>query len=749
MSNTLRQTETNLLACAALSLAAGAALAQEAVLEEIVVTAEKREASLQDVPIAIAAVSGEAIERLAIDDIMDLYVQTPGLSFSRAGGEAQVYIRGVGTDAFGVTIDPSVAMHMDGVYLARPQMGLTQYLDVERVEILKGPQGTLYGRNATGGAINVVSRMPTEEFEGYVSAGVGSFDRRELEGALSGPLGERWGARFAARYLEDDGFTDDVEPGGADEIDDQDLIALRGILAYEADNGIDLTLIADYTDFDSGNRSAKPLDDLSFAIVNGAEPQAFDETRNNLPTFHEWEMSGFTATLDIPLSDSVLLTSITGWRDYESDFFFNTDGTEIEVTRSYFRYETDQISEELRLASTGGGPLTWLAGAYYLAEDKEGALGLGRATHPAFGVVSFIIPNVDETDAWALFGEVSYAFSDAWEATFGLRYSDEEKSDFTSVGAIFGDNTGLASDGTVVEFFTRNDDAQWDDLSPRFVLTYRPDDDTMLYGSVTKGFKSGGWNAFDGSPSFEPEEVLSYELGLKTDFSDGRVRLNGSVFYYDYKDLQVSTFQNGLTVLTNAADATVWGVELELNARPVPEFTLNASLGYLNAEYDEFLSPFGICPADATPAEIAGGCNGAAPGEARVFDLSGNTLQNAPEWKANANGTYSIDVANGGRVDLFGQVSFQSELFHTQFNDPLIGEDDLTLVAARVAYFTAEERWEFALYGKNLTDEEYFQNTVRFTSLSEGNPADRFNIGAGLGYPAPGRSWGAEATYRF
>jgi iron complex outermembrane receptor protein len=731
-------------------LTTGVATAQGGgVLDEIVVTAEKRESSLQDVPISIAAVTGETLENLAIDDMMDLYVQTPGLSFSRAGGEAQVYIRGIGTDAFGVTIDPSVAIHLDGVYLGRPQMGLAQFLDVERVEILKGPQGTLYGRNATGGAINIISRSPSDDIDGYASLGVGSFERQELKIAGNIPMDNGWGIRLAGRFLKDDGYTNDLEPGGAQEIDDEDMQAFRATLTHDNGGRTAVSIIADYTDFTSSNRSSKPLDDLSFAVVNGATPQAFGDTYNDLPTYHDWETMGLTATIDFELSDNVSLTSVTGYRDYESSFFFNTDGTEIEVTRSYFSYESDQISQEFRLSSTTDNALSWMLGAYYMQEDKEGSLGLGRNTHPSFGQVSFIIPNVDETKAIAVFGEVSYQFADAWSGTLGLRYSDEEKSDFTSVGAIFGDFTGLESDGNIVQFFTRTDKQSWDDVSPRAVITYTPSDDTMIYGSITKGFKSGGWNAFDGSPAFEPEEVLSFEIGIKTDVADGKVRFNGSVFSYDYQDLQVSTFQDGLTVTTNAADASVWGAELEMWAVPIPELTINASVGYLSAEFEDFQSAFGRCPADATPAELAGDCMGAAAGETRVLQLSGNTLQNAPELKANLNATYVIDLSSGSAVSLFGQVSHQSELFHTQFNDPLIGQDDVTLLDARVAWTSADDKYEVAVYGKNLTDEEYFQNTVRFTSLSEGNPADRYNIGAGLGYPAPGTSWGLEGTVRF
>jgi iron complex outermembrane receptor protein len=747
----MQQRLANTLAISfALALGSSVAYAQDGeILEEITVTAEKREASIQDVPISISAITGDTIEDMAIDDVMDLYVQTPGISFSRAGGEAQVYIRGIGTDAFGVTIDPSVAIHMDGVYLGRPQMGLTQFLDVERVEILKGPQGTLYGRNATGGAINVISRKPSADRDGYLTLGIGSWQRQELKAATNVGLGNSWNARFAGRFLADDGFTDDVEAGGSDEIDDQNLRTLRATFASDSGGRVDATIIADYTKFKSGNRSSKPLDGLSFAVVNGAEPQEFDETRNNLSTYHDWDTSGLTVTIDFELSDAVSLTSVTGWRDYTSDFFFNTDGTEIEVTRSYFAYESEQLSQELRLSSTTDNALSWMVGAYYMDEDKEGALGLGRNTHPFFGQVSFIIPNVDETEAFALFGELNYQFSDTLAGTLGVRYSDEEKTDFTSVGAIFGDFTGLESGGNIVQFFTRSETKSWDDVSPRVVLTYTPDDDTMIYGSVTQGFKSGGWNAFDGSPAFDPEEVTSFEVGIKTDLMDGKVRLNASVFSYDYKDLQVSTFQNGLTVTTNAADAEVWGAEIEVWARPSDNFLLNASLGYLSAEYQDFQSAYGRCPADATPAELAGGCMGVGAGQTRVVQLKGNTLQNAPEFKANVNGTYTIDLSGGARVDVFAQLAHQSELFHTQFNDALIGQDDVTLLDARVAWTSADDQYTLALYGKNLTDEEYFQNTVRFTSLSEGNPADRYNIGAGLGYPAPGMSWGIEGTLRF
>ena len=719
---------TALFASAA-TLAITPVAAQSIVLEEIVVTATKREQSLQDISVAVSVIDGDVLSNLSVDDIQDIYVSTPGLSFSRAGGEAQVYIRGVGSSAFGVTNDPSSAIHIDGVYLGLANMGLTQFLDVDRIEVLRGPQGTLYGRNATAGAVNIISRRPTEEFGGYVTASYGEFNRAQVEGAVSGPVTEGVRARLAAKFLTDDGYTDDLEPGGSEDIDDQELFAVRGIVDFDVSEDVTVTLIADWSDFNSNNRAAKPLDDLSFAVLlNPAPQEAFDSTRNNLDTFFDWKTGGASAEITWDISDALTLTSQTAFRTYDSDFFFNTDGTEIEITRSTFVYETDQISQELRLAYDDGEDLRWLLGGFFLDEDKSGALGLGRATHPTLNEVSFIIPNDDTAQSFAIFGEASYDITDAFTATLGARYTDEKKTDETSVGAIFGDFRGLAAEGNVVIFNSREEEAKFDNFTPSFGLDFRPNDDHLLYLTVKKGFKSGGWNAFDNSPSFDPETLWSYEVGTKSELADGRVRLNTTGFYYDYKNLQVSAFRDGLTVTTNAAEATVWGMEFEMNAQVSENVVVNASAAYLNAKYDEFISTFG---------------------NATGVDLSGNRLVNAPEFSFNLNGTFTQPLSSGARIELFSQISYQSQVFHTQNNEDLIGQEGLLLMDARLSYISADDSWEVAGIVKNLFDEEYFQNTVRFTSLSQGNPADSNNIGAALGYPGEGRWYGVQASYRF
>ncbi|NBU26083.1 MAG: hypothetical protein EBS39_10830, partial [Gammaproteobacteria bacterium] len=422
--------------------AAGLAHAQAVQLEEVVVTAQKRATDLQDTPIAVSAVTGEAIEKLNIDDIGAIAVANPSLVYSEAGGEAQLYIRGIGSNLFSIGVDQSVATHIDGIYTGRSNMGLTQFLDVDRVEILRGPQGTLYGRNATGGAINVISRAPTDKFDGYVSGLVGSFDRVDLRGAVSGPLTEGLSARVAVRRLKDDGYTKDLDPRGGTKIDDNDLTAVRGSLRWKAD-GVSATLIAEHSKFENGNTSIFPIDGAGLAESLGAKPNRdIHKTNNNTPSFHKWDTNGVTGILDWSLGATTNLNLTVGYRDWDSDFLFNTDGTEIEVTRSTFIYKSDQLSAELRLSGEEGWG-RWLVGAYWFDEDKYGALGLVRSgfTPPAVLVPRSFIFRADGTGkATALFGQVDFKLAEAWTLSAGLRYSDETKGDLLRQSTLLPDN---------------------------------------------------------------------------------------------------------------------------------------------------------------------------------------------------------------------------------------------------------------------------------------------------------------------
>ena len=737
--------------CAAIfgSLALAAnALAQEddgLALEEVIVTAEKRESTLQDAAVAVAAYQGDMLQELNINDVQNLILSDPSMSFSRAGGEGQVFIRGVGSNLLGIGQDSSVAIHQDGVYLGRPHLALSQFLDVERVEVLRGPQGTLYGRNATAGVINVISRKPTEERQGYINGYYGNFDRVEMEAAVGGALSDTVGFRIAGRFSNDDGFTEDLDPAGGDTIDDRNNYALRGILDFRPSDSFSAEFIAEYSESNGHNLSVQRRDFLHTSQRLGAMPNpAFNQTRNELDTYQDWEVLGLTLTLDWQLTDSLSLVSITGYRDFEDDFSFNTDGVELFVTNTQYQRSSEQFTQELRLVTESDGPLNWLLGAFLMTEDKKEALGLPAVN---FGG-NFNIFATNDTTAFALFGEVYFDLSDRLRLVGGLRYNDEEKDDFSKRGLIFftpetdprlnDPNTiplGLFvpnPDDFDFPFGSRTTKDSWDDWTPKVALEFRPSDDLLIYGSVTKGFKSGGTNSLDTSPPFDQEQLWSYEAGIKSSLNNNRLLLNGSLFYYDYDDLQVSTFANGTTRIENAASAKLTGVEVTLSALLTEGLTVNAAATWLDSEYQDFITTFGNRP--------EGGPN--------VVNLSGNQLINAPEFKLVANMVQEWQVA-GNTAYFFGQWTHQSQVWHSQFNEPVVGQGAMNLIDFRAGYrFGDEESWEAAILVRNAGDTEYYQNSVRFTSLSD-STTDPQRIGAALGYPGEGRSYGVQLNYRF
>ncbi len=494
---------------AAASALAFSGLAQSQI-EDIVVTAEKREANLQDTAIAIAAFSGDSLRDLQLEEIQDVILRTPSMAFSRAGGEGQIYIRGIGSNLLGIGQDSSVAIHQDGVYLGRPNLTLTQFLDVERVEILRGPQGTLYGRNATAGVVNVISKKSGDELEGYASAYYGNFDRIELESAVGGPLSSNTGFRIAGRWAEDDGYTDDLDPRGGDTVDDMGVWSVRGIFDFQAD-AIGGELIAEYGESENGNRSVQRRDRQHLSQLGDGQPDAvgsgaafacpgcpaqqnpdFDETRNELPTFHDWDVLGLTATFSIDVGNDMELVSITGYREFEDEFSFNTDGVEATVTETQYRREAEQFTQELRLSGSNGS-VDWLIGGYFMQEDKEENLGLPARK---FGG-SFNIFATNETKAYALFGQSTFPVMDRLDLTVGMRLNKEEKDDCSAPqflgGQFDGLNNPMAGVADVCAGGDRDDD--WREWTPKIGLDYRLNDDILLYASATTGFKSGGTNS--------------------------------------------------------------------------------------------------------------------------------------------------------------------------------------------------------------------------------------------------------------
>lgn len=730
---------------------------ESSIVDELIVTAQKREESMQDVPIAVSAFSQNAMKAQGIDGARDLVQSVPNVSFQRRNTRTNFQIRGIGSQLSAVGGDDGVGIHLNNAPLTFNFIAEADFFDVERVEVLRGPQGTLYGRNATGGAINVISRQPTDELEGYASLLLGSFDRREVKAAVSGPLGNGWSARVALRGAKDDGYTEDLDPRGSNRIDDTDLRAIRGTLQWSND-AVTASISGDYSEFENGNTSIYPIDNVGLAESFGAVPTGdIHKTRNNTPSFHDWQTGGLTLNLDWKIRDGLTLSSVTGYREWDSDFLFNTDGTEVEVTRSTFIYTSSQVSTELRLAGEQGWG-NWIVGAFYLDEDKFGGLGLVRAgfTPPTVQAArSFNFYADGSGQASALFGQATWNFAEHWSATAGVRYSEEEKDDFLQSVTLLPDTEllGLFSPRPVpaaTAAGTRDVSRKWTAWTPKFGVEWRPTDDALYYVSYSKGFKSGGFNDLSViNPPFDPEYVKSYEIGAKTQWLDDRLRVNASAFRYDYTDLQVSVFASlgniTTTFTTNAAEATVDGIELELQAKPVRNLELGASLAWLDATYDRFVTPYGTC--STANAALDSRCVGRA-GLPRLIDASGNRLNNAPEIKGTLSAGYGIDLASGGRVSLFAQVSHQGRVYFLPANTDVMSQKAFTLVDARIAYTTGSGALEVSAFGKNLGDEDYFHNIVQFTSTSDAR-RDPFNIGNALGYPAPGRQWGVELLYRF
>ena len=726
-------------------------------LEEVVVTAQKRVENLQDTPVAVAVVGGEQIEKLNLDDIGAIAASQPSLVYNEVGGEAQLYIRGIGSNLFSVGVDQSVATHIDGIYAARSNMGLIQFLDVDRVELLRGPQGTLYGRNATGGVINVLSRRPTATPEGYFSALRGSFNRSDLRGALSGPLSEEFSGRVAVRKLKDDGYTKDIDPRGTNKIDDNDLEAARATVRWQRD-GARVDLITDYSSFHNGNTSIFPIDSAGLAQSFGAVATGdIHLTRNNTPSFHRWHTGGVTLDASVPIGETTRVDALVGYRNWDSDFLFNTDGTEIEISRTTFAYQSKQLSAELRLS--GESALgDWLVGAYRLDEDKFGGLGLVRAgfTPPVSQAPrSFVFRADGKGVASAAFGQLQHSLTDRWLVSAGLRYSRETKRDLLRNSTLLPDNEllGLYTPNTIpaaTAASTRDAARTWSAWTPRLGLEFRPNAEALLYATYSAGFKSGGFNDLSViNPPFDPEKIRSVEIGAKTEWFDHRLRLNGNVFWYDYTDLQVSVYANvgsvTTTFTTNAAAATVKGAEIELSARPLPQLDISLAVNLLDARYDRFLVPYGTCT--AANAALDARCIGRA-GLPRLIDAAGKRLNNAPTVKGTLAAAYNIALNGGGVVTLGGVLSHQGRIYFLPANPLGVSQAGYTLADARIGYTNAAGNVEVNAFGKNLGNTAYFHTLVQYTSTSDGRN-DPFNVGNALGYPAPGRQWGVELTYRF
>lgn len=696
---------------------------------DIVVTANKRSESVQRTPLSIAAISGDVLQARGIQNTEQLGQTTPGLLIQRQV-VTKVVVRGVGSENFTIGGDPGVAIHSDGVYVARSSVALFDMFDVERVEVLRGPQGTLYGRNATGGVINLISNQPKYETAATVIGEYGNYNKVRLEAAVNIPLvNDKIALRVSGLRATRDGYTINVNADaisrGYRQLDNQDLSAIRGLLRVDPSSGLRIDLKADYY-LDKSNPAPNFFPIPPLPQLGGENPP---QPTSGSPRFVDQGFELFVPVLgrsvdraggSRQISFSAKLSDDMGWATFSSlSAYRNTrfnwwnEGDGVSVSGVWFFQEdhSRQFTQEFQLTSPKSDKLEWLLGAYYFNEHSRtfAAIPLNFLT----GVVPD--PNIlsDATvhpEGFAFFGQGTYKFGSGLSLTAGLRYNNEKK-DFTNRYDRLGTIT--------LQDISR----RWTALTPKFSLQYEPRRGALLYVSATRGFKSGGFNNLAVQDAYNPETLWSYEAGLKSDLLDHHLRLNGSAFYYKYNDLQINKVQNIGAILTNAAKATIKGAELEANIVPSNPLRIDLGIGYLDAKFDDFVTQ--------DPGTLTNPPGGPLPD----INLAGRTLPRAPRWTVNAAVGYDIPLGSFGKLNLRGEWRYQDLIYFTQFNRALISQPAFSLFNLRASLTPDSGKFRITAYIQNVGNKLYLTD-----STENGIPV-------GIGVVSPQNQYGPPRTY--
>ncbi len=670
-------------------------------ISEIVVTATKMgETSLQDTPIAISAFTAADFDRSGVSDMRDLAAMTPNLVVAQNSAFAQIYIRGIGSNNVFAGADPSSTVHLDGVYLARPAAVFTNFFDVERVEVLRGPQGTLYGRNSVGGTINIISRLPDETTRAKAQITVGNHDLYRGEAYISGGITDTIAASLSVMRSKRDGYFKNIVPNIGDTAE-EDTWGVRGQVRITPNENLDLILRGDYVKAEgsmvTNQALLMPYNAVTNSILGDYHKSALDT-----PGDSDRYMWGISGEINYTVSEALKFKSLTAYRVTRLDGTIDADATNVHGSQTDIFEHQKQFSEELNIS----GRLNrfgYVLGVYYFEETMDHVSTVfdfmaGIAARPA--------PYV-KTKAWSVYGQANYDLSDTLTLSAGLRYTDEQK-DLDQNFDISLLVNGLSIPGFPILYSGAGSYKAW---TPKFGLEFRPSDDLMLYGSITRGFKSGGFNfaSMVAMQGYDPEYLWSYEVGFKSDFAGRRLRINGSAFYYNYTDLQVQSFlAPGVVDITNAANASVKGVELEFLAHPVAGLELGGSLTYLKAVYKNFTQ---------------------APVPTGFFNASGNYLNSAPKWSYTVFGQYTIDLGDRGNIYMRGEYGWKDRQFFTVLNDNIETMQSYGLVNASLGYVAPDDRWQVTLYGRNLANTQYLVSTANFTAVPAGTPGDPRTFG--------------------
>jgi iron complex outermembrane receptor protein len=769
---------------------APAAAAQETTestgLEEVTVTARFREEPLQRTPLAITAISGDALELRGATNVVDIGKYSPNVTINPLGagyGPTLVAnIRGIGLTDFKPVFEPGVPIYIDDVVLARSTGAILDLLDLERVEVLRGPQGTLFGKNAAGGAIRMVSRKPTGDGPAFIEGTVGDFDRIDFRGAFESTLiADKAFARFSFSSKKRDGYIDvldfpcqmalqgtpelagtlprDTSRFGSgsgckvDELGDENVEAARVALRFVPSDRLEFNLTGDISDESGKSQPDKTLQiNPALALLAGVpglagynptilQPRfgvsfderfitndpfttyaSFEDPINGLETPNISEVThwGIHGTLDFDLTDTLALKAIIGHRKFDAQFGRDSDGSPLPINHTFDRFVHTQDSYELRLSgSLFAGRTDWTFGGFkFEANDFQPNYVILYPGSAALAAQS-LIDRIDEQDSdnWAVFAHTVNRLTDAFTLTAGVRYTKDEKSFHVIraqqlTGAVFLDTTV---------------DSEASRTTPMVSLAYSFTDDVNSYVSWQRGFRGGGFNPRPANAaqvtSFNPEDLDSYEVGLKTEWFNRSLRANVAAFYVKYEDLQLpSVFVSGNSVTfppLNAGKAHMQGVELEFQGSPGGGFSFDGSVGYLDFEYDDLgaADPEVIrAQPNLTPAQREQNARAAPCRTCRPL--------RTPEWTANLGLQYQFPITDHGRITLRADGTYQARVFYSVNNFFRASQPAYTLLDASIGWTSQDESWRVLLSGSNLTDELYLNGALDFfesLGQNEGN----------------------------
>ncbi len=758
----------------AILLASGAAFAQDSdsntlSLEEIVVTAQKRAQSTQDVPVSITAFDANFTKRVNLDDVKDLVKFAPGFSGdSKDSFIDYINIRGISTNDFGVGGDPSVGFFKNGLYQGRNGVVVTSMFDMERAEVLRGPQGFLFGRNAISGAVSLHTQKPNfDDNDGYVEVGLGERGIFEAEGAINLPMSDNFALRLAAYHSEENGYVDNTARPNDDKLVAHDKSAFRATAAMRGESW-DATVMAEYEDRDqSGSIYRLIRDDVpendGFSIVQHLKNVLGEENvlpggnkrdvgaDQKLGNYDRGEVLSLSAEINVDL-EFATLTSMTGYKDHDYEYAEDFDGMPIGFNDYGQIQSGDYFEQELRLVSNGDGPLSWYAGVSYYKENIDAHFDQ-RADEEVMCLVYYyyscsevfayyewgeFTPNAvgllesnDVTgsyEGWGAYLDLTYAVSDKFEVGMGLRYSKDTKEFGNNILPVESELGPFWAFGVTTDGFVTGKHS-WDDFTPRFVARYRPNDDWMIYASATRGFKAGGFGSFAVEADdddvnddlvaenatlnqFDPETVWSYEVGVKGDMFDRRIRMDMSVYHYRYKDLQLNYFDKG-TRVTNVGKVKATGIEGTVQAILSENFDLFLSTSYNDNE---------ISNVDPVVAE----------------GVDGNTLPGTPKFTFAGLLSYHQPIGDDGEINASIDWRTQTKTYGGLDNIDLYAQEGWSDFSARVGY-ESNSGWQVVAYVENIFNRMYYDGTA------EGGD---FFPGHGFGISRP-RTFGARFTYRF